>query len=91
MEMQQVRYFLALCKEQNFTRAAKVCGIKQPTLTRAIKNLEAEFGGPLFERSRKTTRPTNLGVIVWPYIADIDRSVTNAMRVATKSVVTPMG
>ena len=48
MEIQQVRYFLEVCSERNFTRAAKKCGISQPSLTRAIKLLEAEFGGNSF-------------------------------------------
>jgi LysR family hydrogen peroxide-inducible transcriptional activator len=46
----QVSYFLALCEEQSFTRAARRCGIAQPSLTRAIQSLESEFGGLLFER-----------------------------------------
>ena len=37
MQMQQVRYFLALCEELNFTRAARCCGISQPSLTTAIR------------------------------------------------------
>jgi hypothetical protein len=48
MEMHQVRYFLAIYEEGNFTRAAKRCGVKQPSLTRAIQRLETEFGAPLF-------------------------------------------
>ena len=50
MEMHQVRYFLALCEELNFARAAGRCGVSQPSLTRAIKKLEVELGGPLFYR-----------------------------------------
>jgi len=50
MEMQQIRYFLALCEERSFTRAARQCGISQPSLTNAIIRLEQEVGGPLFER-----------------------------------------
>jgi DNA-binding transcriptional LysR family regulator len=41
MEMHQVRYFLSLCQELNFTRAAEKCHVAQPALTRAIKLLEA--------------------------------------------------
>ena len=83
MEMQHVRYFLALCEEQNVTRAAERCGIKQPTLTRAIKELEAEFGGPLFARGWKATRLSGLGAVVRPHIANIDRSAADARRAAT--------
>jgi DNA-binding transcriptional LysR family regulator len=40
MQMQQVHYFLALCEELNFTRAARRCGVSQPSLTTAISALE---------------------------------------------------
>ena len=45
MEMHQVRYFLAVCKTLNFTRAAENCCVSQPALTKAIKKLEEELGG----------------------------------------------
>ena len=44
MEMHQVRYFLAVARTLNFTRAADECNVTQPSLTRAIKQLEAELG-----------------------------------------------
>src|SRR5258705_6253100 len=50
MEMHQVRYFLAVTEELNFSRAARSCEVSQPTLSRAIKSLEAELGGDLFRR-----------------------------------------
>jgi len=82
MEMQQVRYFLALCEEQNFTRAAKRCGISQPSLTLAIKKLEAELGGPLFQRSRTTSRLSALGSVVRPHLAAVEGAVIGAKREA---------
>ena len=51
MQMHQVSYFLALCEELNFTRAARRCGISQPSLTTAIGALERELGGALFNRT----------------------------------------
>src|SRR5215467_12635247 len=42
MQMQHIRYFLALCEERSFTRAAKRCGVSQPSLTNAIMVLEQE-------------------------------------------------
>jgi DNA-binding transcriptional LysR family regulator len=74
MEIHQVRYFLALCEEQNFTRAAKRCGVAQPSLSRAIKLLEAELGGSLFDRDRMSTRLTDLGILVRPEFTWINRS-----------------
>ena len=48
MEMHQVRYFLAVAQELNFSRAAEKCNVSQPSLSRAIQQLEGELGGPLF-------------------------------------------
>jgi DNA-binding transcriptional LysR family regulator len=69
MEMHQVRCFLALCDELNFTRAAARVDVSQPSLTRAIKMLEAELGGPLFRGSalRPYTRANaTTGSSQWP-------------------------
>jgi DNA-binding transcriptional LysR family regulator len=52
MEMHQVRYFLAVARTLNFTRAAEECHVAQPSLTRAIRQLEGELGGDLFRRER---------------------------------------
>jgi hypothetical protein len=82
MTLRQVYYFLALCDEQKFTRAAKRCGIAQPSLTRAIKQLEAELGGPLFERSRKTCRLSGLGMAVQPHLAAVERAAADAKHEA---------
>lgn len=54
MEMHQVRYFTAVARECNFTRAAETCHVTQPSLSRAIQKLEEEFGRlmlPHLERS----------------------------------------
>jgi hypothetical protein len=82
MTLQQLRYFITLCEERNFTRAAKRCGVTQPSLTRAVKQLEAEFGGPLFERHRKASELSDLGRLVQPYLVQIDLSATEAKRKA---------
>ena len=71
MEMHQVRYFLAVSEELNFTRAAEKCHVAQPSLTRAIKLLEDELGGPLFHRERANTHLTELGKMVGPHLEQI--------------------
>lgn len=68
MEIHQARYFLALCDCLNFTRAAQICGVTQPTLTKAIKKLEDEFGGSLFRRERSLTHLTDLGLLLRPHM-----------------------
>jgi len=71
MEMHQIRYFLAVCSERNFTRAARRCHISQPSLTRAIKLLEAEFGGILFRREHANSHLTELGELVRPHLQEV--------------------
>jgi LysR family transcriptional regulator, hydrogen peroxide-inducible genes activator len=71
MEMHQIRYFLAMCETLNFTRAAERCNVPQPSLTRAIKLLEGELGGPLFNRERGNTHLTELGAMMRPHSASV--------------------
>ncbi len=71
MEMHQVRYFLALSETLNFTRAAERCNVAQPSLTAAIKKLEAELGGPLFRRERHRSHLTDLGRLMIPHFERI--------------------
>jgi LysR family hydrogen peroxide-inducible transcriptional activator len=83
MEMQQIRYFLALAELLNFTRAAERCRVAQPSLSRAIKELERELGGPLFHRERANTHLTELGGIVRPYLEQILQESEQVKRRAT--------
>jgi LysR family transcriptional regulator, hydrogen peroxide-inducible genes activator len=70
MQIQHMLYFLALCEEQNFVRAAMRCGIAQPSMTTAIKRLEQELGGILFLR-RPTVKPTPLALALIPHIEQV--------------------
>jgi LysR family transcriptional regulator, hydrogen peroxide-inducible genes activator len=71
MEMHQIRYFLAVADELNFTRAAEKCHVAQPSLTRAIKLLEEELGGALFHRERANTHLSELGRMVMPHLMQV--------------------
>src|SRR3954462_9608922 len=54
VELTQIRYFVMLCSERNFTKAARRCGVSQPSLSNGIKALESELGGQL--RATRLTR-----------------------------------
>src|SRR5258708_40312785 len=84
--MHQVRYFLTLCQELNFTRAAEKCNVAQPALTRAIKLLEDEFGGLLFHPERARTHLSELGQAVRPYLEEVRRQPQQAKRLATSFI-----
>ena len=78
MEMHQVRYFLAVAKELNFTRAAEKCNVSQPSLSRAIQQLEGELGGPLFHRERHLTHLSDLGSMVRPHLQTVYEAAVKA-------------
>ena len=90
MKMHEVSYFLALCEEPRVTRAARRCGVTQPSLTRAIKQLEQEFGGSLFDRTHAGNKLTDLGILVRPDLARIDQYATEAKRKAEKYLTAPL-
>jgi LysR family hydrogen peroxide-inducible transcriptional activator len=80
----QIGYFLALCEEQSFTRAARRCGVAQPSLTRAIQELESACGGRLFDRNRSNVSLTRLGVHLEQDFARIDRALSDVARKAAE-------
>jgi len=82
MELHQVRYFLAVCEALNFTRAAEACHVAQPSLTRAIKQLEDELGGRLFHRDQSGTVLTELGRAMQPYLSEVARQSAQAKAAA---------
>src|SRR6188472_2159129 len=83
MEMHQVRYFLAAVDELNFTKAAEKCNVSQPSLTRAIKQLEGELGGDLFRRERPHAQLTELGQRMLPLLKQCYESAISASSLAT--------
>ncbi len=84
MEMHQVRYFLAVAETLNFTRAAQLCNVSQPALTRAVQQLEEELGGLLLRRERRLTHLTDFGRLIEPHLrqlsADAEAAKTTAKR-----------
>src|SRR5258708_35019206 len=83
MEMHQVRYFLATVSELNFTKAADKCNVTQPSLTRAIKQLEDELGGDLFRRERPHAQMTELGQRMYPLLKQCFESALGARTLAS--------
>ncbi|RBN42787.1 LysR family transcriptional regulator, partial [Priestia megaterium] len=64
MEIRVLRYFLAVAREGNITRAADVLHVTQPTLSRQLKDLEQELGKKLFIRSSHSVFLTDEGMLL---------------------------
>ncbi|MBW6434134.1 LysR family transcriptional regulator [Actinoplanes hulinensis] len=76
VQLQQLRYFVAVAEFRHFTQAADELGVSQPTLSKQIHTLEMSLGAPLFERIRGGVTLTVAGKTLLPLaqrmIADAD-------------------
>src|SRR6186997_2348968 len=61
MELRHLRYFVAVAEELSFTKAAEKLRLAQPSLTRQVRNLEAEIGVRLLDRSKNRVTLTDEG------------------------------
>ena len=64
MEIRTLRYFLAVAREENMSRAAEILHVTQPTLSKALKALEDELGKKLFTRHSFSISLTEEGVLL---------------------------
>lgn len=79
IELRQLEYFMAVCEELHFTKAADRIGISQPNLSLQIKSLEEEIGIPLFDRVGKSIRLTEAGNILRKYAQEMSQNMQNAI------------
>jgi DNA-binding transcriptional LysR family regulator len=82
MEMAQIRYVLAAAKHLNFTRAAADCCVTQPALTKGVKVLESELGGPLFHREGRRILLSDFGRSMLPHLQVIAEEAETARTIA---------
>ena len=71
MEIRVLRYFLAIAREENMTRAAERLHISQPSLSKEIKKLEDELGHELFIRTNKSMLLNDEGMLLRKRAEDI--------------------
>ena len=80
MEIHQLRYFVAVADEGNFSRAAAKVRVAQPSLSQQIRKLEAEVGQPLFDRLPRSVVLTEAGRCLLDYARQILASIGDARR-----------
>lgn len=91
MQFKQITYFLRTCDTLNFTRAAELCHVSQPSLSAAIQKLEEELGGELFSRQGRSITLTPLGVAMRTHLSQIELARQVANRVASEMVHDDIG
>ncbi|HZL47006.1 MAG TPA: LysR family transcriptional regulator [Opitutaceae bacterium] len=80
MELYQLRYFLAVADNGNFTRASERCNISQPSLSQQIKSLESELGHKLFHRLGRRAVLTEAGQVFLDRVRRILLAVEDASK-----------
>lgn len=81
MELKTMRYFLAVAREENMTRAAEFLHVTQPTLSKQLKSLEDELGKKLFTRHSFNIELTEEGVLLRKRAEDL---VSMADKITTE-------
>ncbi len=85
MTITELKYIVALAKEQHFGRAAQSVFVSQPTLSIGIKKLEEELGVQIFERLSNKVMPTQAGLRIIEAARDTLMS-TDVIRAIAKEV-----
>jgi LysR family hydrogen peroxide-inducible transcriptional activator len=85
MELHQLRYFVAVVEQGNFSRAAAQLHVAQPSLSQQIQKLEAELGQPLLDRLPRAVVPTEAGRRFFERARKILAEVSDAARCVTDS------
>jgi LysR family hydrogen peroxide-inducible transcriptional activator len=78
MELHQLRYFLAVARTRNFSRAAEQCHVAQPSLSQQIMKLEQELEERLFERTKREVALTSAGEIFRAHAERVIEAVDSA-------------
>lgn len=71
MELRELKYFLAVVREESISKAAEVLFVTQPNLSRQMQNLEKEIGQQLFIRGSRKITLTDAGLLLYKRAKEI--------------------
>ncbi|MFD0716576.1 LysR family transcriptional regulator [Paenibacillus sp. GCM10027626] len=74
MDIRHLQYFIEVARSGSFTKAAQLLHVTQPTISKMVKNIEAELGVELLDRSGKKVVLTDAGEIIYRQADSIVRS-----------------
>ena len=80
MEIRVLRYFLAVAREENMTKASEILHLTQPTLSRQIAGLEEEMGVQLLIRGSRKLTLTEDGMLLRRRAEEIIKLVEKTER-----------
>ena len=82
--IEQLKCFVAVSKELNFRKAAKMLNMSQPPVTRHIVNLEYNLKTKLFERNSRSVKLTKDGTLFLTHATDIISRIEDASKIIDK-------
>lgn len=91
MDLRQLKYFVQIAESGNFSRAAEILRIAQPSLSQQMKNLEEELGVELLLRHARGVTPTEMGQQLYDHARRILEEVDRVKDVVRSQSVNPSG
>lgn len=88
MNLNQLRFVVAVAQSASFSKAAKRCCVTQPSLSNAIAQFEDELGGRLFVRTTRSVHPTPFGEHLLPFMEEVLNAKEDLLK-AAKSFLNP--
>src|SRR5687767_13362836 len=86
MDLHQLQAFVQIVVYNSFSKAARILGISQPTISLRIRALEQKVGGALFQRKGSRLHLTELGQNFLPYAETAVRAMTTGVDVARQTL-----
>ena len=91
MNLQHLRYFLAVARTGGFTQAARLMNVTQPTVSSAVLDLEKSMGVQLFNRDNRHVALTTEGRLLLSYAVQVEDLLEEASERLQRSDLEPGG